>query len=67
MRRNQQERFSQPFADIWEYSPFCPSSRVAEFLDKFVNAGRFDAERFWEFVTLREPLARNRPALRQSS
>ncbi|PYX82789.1 MAG: hypothetical protein DMG70_13330 [Acidobacteria bacterium] len=55
-----QERFSQVFADIWEYSPFRPSSRVAEFLKNFVVSGRFDAERFWEFVTVQEPLRRER-------
>jgi len=55
-----QERFSQVFGDIWEYSPFRPSSRVAEFLKNFVVSGRFDADRFWEFVTVREPLSRER-------
>ncbi|HYL12267.1 MAG TPA: hypothetical protein VEV41_04500 [Terriglobales bacterium] len=64
MRRDEQERFAQPFADIWEYSPFRPSSRVAEFLKNFVVAGRFDAERFWEFVTVREPLSRERASAR---
>lgn len=53
-----QERFSQVFADIWEYSPFRPCSRVADFLKDFVASGRFDADRFWEFVTMREPRSR---------
>jgi hypothetical protein len=59
-----QERFSQVCADIWEYSPFRPSSRVADFLKNFVVSGRFDADRFWEFVTVREPLKREQLSAR---
>jgi hypothetical protein len=56
--------FAQPFADIWQFSPFHPSLRVAEFLQQFMRSGQFDAERFWAFVTESGPLpvrlARNR-------
>lgn len=51
MKRGEEDRFAMPFAEIWQHSPFHPGARVARFLDKFVEAGRFDADRFWEFVT----------------
>ncbi len=51
MKRRDDGRFAMPFAEIWQHSPFHPGARVAQFLDKFVEAGRFDADRFWEFVT----------------
>lgn len=50
MRKQQQEFFAQPFAEIWQYSPFQPKAQVAQFLEKFTVGGRFDAEGFWEFV-----------------
>jgi hypothetical protein len=43
-------RFSRPFADVWQHLPFHPSATLSQFLDRFMIAGRFDAERFWEFV-----------------
>jgi hypothetical protein len=43
--------FAQPFSDIWQYSPFPPSAEVAQFLQQFTQAGRFDAERFWASVS----------------
>lgn len=46
-----QDRFAQPFADIWQHVPFPRSARLAEFLERFMESGRFDAERFWEFVS----------------
>src|SRR5690242_6510377 len=46
----QSNRFSRPFADVWQYLPFEPSAALRHFLDRFMIAGRFDAERFWEFV-----------------
>jgi hypothetical protein len=52
MRQGEDDRrFAMPFAEIWQHSPFHPGARVARFLDRFVEAGRFDADRFWEFVT----------------
>jgi hypothetical protein len=48
--------FAQPFADIWQFSPFHPSIPVAEFLQQFMRYGQFDAERFWAFVTESGPL-----------
>jgi hypothetical protein len=51
MKRREDDRFAMPFAEIWQHSPFHPGTRVARFLDKFVEAGQFDAERFWQFVT----------------
>lgn len=51
MKRGEEDRFAMPFAEIWQHSPFHPGARVARFLEKFVEAGRFDADRFWEFVT----------------
>ena len=45
-------RFSRPFADVWQHVPFEPSATLAGFLDRFIIAGRFDAERFWEFVAV---------------
>jgi hypothetical protein len=50
-RREEDDRFAMPFAEIWQHSPFHPGARVSRFLEKFVEAGRFDADRFWEFVT----------------
>jgi hypothetical protein len=58
MRKQPQQFFAQPFADIWQYSPFHPKAQVARFLERFTVAGRFDAERFWEFVA--NPKGRNR-------
>jgi len=54
MHRNkkQENLFAQPFAEVWQHSPFHPSSRVATFLDGFMEGGRFNADRFWEFVTV---------------
>lgn len=48
--------FAQPFADIWQYSPFHPSAQVAEFLQQFMQSGQFDADRFWAFVTETGPM-----------
>jgi hypothetical protein len=42
--------FAQPFADIWQFSPFHPSVQVAEFLQQFMRSGQFDADRFWAFI-----------------
>lgn len=50
MRKQQQKFFAQPFAEIWQYSPFHPKAQVAQFVQKFTVGGRFDAEGFWEFV-----------------
>jgi hypothetical protein len=58
-------RFARPFADVWQYLPFEPSAALAHFLDRFMIAGRFDADRFWEFVAAvnsqPSPLSQNRP------
>ena len=43
-------RFARPFADVWQHLPFQPSASLSQFLDRFMIGGRFDAERFWEFV-----------------
>lgn len=43
--------FAQPFADIWQFSPFPPSPQVAQFLQQFTQSGHFDAERFWAFIS----------------
>jgi hypothetical protein len=43
-------RFSRPFAEVWQHLPFHPSASLSQFVERFVIAGRFDAERFWEFV-----------------
>lgn len=43
-------RFSRPFAEVWQYLPFHPSASLSQFLERFMIAGRFDAECFWEFV-----------------
>ena len=48
--------FAQPFADIWQFSPFHPSIQIAEFLQQFMRSGQFDAERFWAFVTESRPM-----------
>lgn len=48
MRKQTQKHFAQPYAEIWQYSPFHP--QVARFVERFTVAGCFDAERFWEFV-----------------
>ena len=48
--------FAQPFADIWQFSPFHPSVQVAEFLQQFMRSGQFDADRFWAFVAESGPL-----------
>jgi hypothetical protein len=50
--RPKKQVFAQPFADIWQFSPFNLSFRVAEFLQQFMQSGQFDAERFWAFVSL---------------
>jgi hypothetical protein len=50
MRKQQQELFAQPFAEIWQYSPFHPKAQVARFIERFTVSGQFDAEGFWEFV-----------------
>jgi len=44
-------RFSRPFAEVWQHLPFHPSATLSQFLDRFMIADRFDAERFWEFVS----------------
>jgi hypothetical protein len=54
MKRGDQDRFAMPFADIWQHLPFSPSANVAVFLQDFMDAGRFDAERFWECVSARK-------------
>ncbi len=46
----QSSRFARPFADVWQHLPFEPSASLAQFLDRFMISGRFDAERFWEFI-----------------
>ncbi len=43
-------RFARPFAEVWQHLPFEPSASLAQFLSPFIIAGRFDADRFWEFV-----------------
>jgi hypothetical protein len=43
-------RFARPFADVWQHLPFEPSASLGHFLNRFITGGRFDAERFWEFV-----------------
>jgi len=43
-------RFARPFADVWQHLPFQPSAALGDFLDRFMIADRFDAERFWQFV-----------------
>jgi hypothetical protein len=48
--------FAQPFAEIWQLSPFHPSVQVAEFLQQFMRSGQFDAQRFWAFVTETGPM-----------
>jgi hypothetical protein len=60
-RKNQV--FAQPFADIWQYSPFPPSAHVAEFVQQFTVSGYFDAERFWAFVSASRPAQQNPQAL----
>jgi hypothetical protein len=42
--------FERSFADIWLHAPFRPSTGVEQFVKQFVEEGRFDAERFWEYV-----------------
>lgn len=64
-RKNQV--FAQPFADIWQYSPFPPSAHVAEFLQQFTVSGYFDAERFWAFVSASRPAQQNAQAVGRRS
>ena len=64
-RKNQV--FAQPFADIWQYSPFPPSAHVAEFLQQFTVSGYFDAERFWAFVSASRPAQQNPQAVGRRS
>jgi hypothetical protein len=52
--------FAQPFAEIWQFSPFYPSIPVADFLQQFMRSGQFDAERFWAFVTESGPMPASR-------
>ena len=62
---NHQPSFARPFAEIWQYSPFQPSTHIAEFVERFTVAGKFDAERFWEFVsrTGKKPVQRSQAYL----
>jgi len=64
-RKNQV--FAQPFAEIWQYSPFPPSAHLAEFLQQFTVSGYFDAERFWAFVSASRPSQQNAQAVRRRS
>src|SRR4029078_5165786 len=64
-RKNQV--FAQPFAEIWQYSPFPPSAHLAEFLQQFTVSGYFDAERFWAFVSASRPSQQNAQAVGRRS
>jgi hypothetical protein len=57
---SKKQLFAQPFADIWQFSPFYPSIQVAEFLQQFMRSGQFDADRFWAFVTESGPMPMSR-------
>jgi hypothetical protein len=57
---SKKQLFAQPFADIWQFSPFYPSIQVAEFLQQFMRSGQFDADRFWAFVTDSGPMPMSR-------
>jgi hypothetical protein len=50
-----EKHFARPFEEIWQCSPFDPSATLRKFLDRFVQRGKFDAESFWEFVSVRMP------------
>jgi hypothetical protein len=50
MYARESNRFSRPFAEVWQHLPFHPSASLSRFVERFMIAGRFDAERFWEFV-----------------
>jgi len=52
MRRLQKGGFDRHHADIWQFSPFQPNHGVADFVNQFHKAGQFDADGFWEFVTI---------------
>jgi hypothetical protein len=63
-RGSQQHHFARPFEEIWQCSPFHPADKVAKFLDRFMEAGRFNAERFWEYVASHERLSeKKRPMM----
>jgi hypothetical protein len=55
MFSSEEKHFARRFEDIWQCSPFHPSAAVGEFLDRFMSGGKFDAESFWEFVSVRLP------------
>jgi len=50
-----ERHFARRFDEIWQCSPFHPSAAVGEFLARFMRRGNFDAESFWEFVSVRQP------------
>jgi hypothetical protein len=57
--------FERPFAEIWEFTPFCLSHGVNEFLSRFTVDGAFEAERFWEYVAI--SLGKKRPSRKATS
>ena len=42
--------FNRSFEDIWQFAPFRPARGVNEFIDRFMEGPRFNADLFWEYV-----------------
>ena len=42
--------FNRAFDEIWQVAPFRPTRSVDEFIDRFMEGPRFNADLFWEYV-----------------